>query len=387
MSSFEELGLSQPIVKAIKKEGFDNPTKIQEEAIPHVLEGRDVIAASKTGSGKTLAFLSGIVDNLERGDGIKALILTPTRELARQVAEDLEMFSEFDKVNTALIYGGVSYGPQIRDLKKADVVIATPGRLLDHMGKKNVDLSHVEVLVLDEADRMFDMGFIDDVEDIIKHTPEYRQTLLFSATMSTAIDKLAEKHMQNPVEIFVESTVGSQHLKQEYYDVRDDLKFSLLVHLLKNEERGLVMVFCNTRRNTDWLVKNLENQGIDATAIHGGLSQDKRERIMQKFHEGKTYVLVCTDVAARGLDIEGVSHIYNYDIPSDPKQYTHRIGRTARAGKEGKAVNILSSRDHDNFRRVMRHHSTDMTRKEVPKVNKLKILRGNTRRKSKRRRN
>jgi len=360
-------------LRSVEEEGFEKPTEVQEKAIPLVLAGRDVIAGSATGSGKTLVFGSGIIQHSEKGRGIQALVLTPTRELAVQITDALRKFSKHKPLEIAVVYGGISINPQILRLRKADVVVGTPGRLLDHIGRRTIDLSNVKILVLDEADRMLDMGFIDDVKQIIRQCPEKRQTLLFSATISDDIVDLARRYMKNPAKVSAESYVDPRKLTQFYYDVPDNLKFSLLVHLLKHEKSGLVMVFCNSRRNTDFVANNLRLAGIDALATHGGLSQDQRNKTMKRFNSEHVCVLVCTDVAARGLDIKGVSHIYNYDIPSESKQYIHRIGRTARAGKEGKAISILSSRDHDNFSMVLEDHSLNIKREKTPRVEQVRI--------------
>lgn len=373
MENFRKLGIIEPILKSIEEERFEKPTEIQEKSIPLILAGEDVIAESATGSGKTLAFASGVIKNSERGRGIQSLILAPTRELAEQVAGALKKFSRHKPLSVAAVYGGVSINPQIEQLRSADVVIGTPGRIIDHIRRKTIKLHSVKTLVLDEADRMLDMGFVEDVEKIIRECPAKRQTLLFSATISSDIAHLAQKYMREPVEVSAESYIDPRKLAQVYYDISDSLKFSLLVHLLKHEKSGLVMVFCNTRKSTDFVAGNLKSAGIDAMAIHGGLSQDKRNKIMKQFHSKRVYVLVCTDVASRGLDIRGVSHVYNYDIPRESKQYIHRIGRTARAGKEGKAINILAQRDHDNFRRILREYEVDVNKEKTPYVERVII--------------
>jgi len=352
---FEEFGLSPKLVAAIEKLGFTKPTKIQEKSIPFIIQGKDVVGESATGSGKTLAFGCGIVEKVAPGQGLQSIILTPTRELAEQVKKDLEKLAQ-KSLKIISVYGGVSINDQIEKLKTANVVVATPGRLLDHLQRRTIDTSKVSVLVMDEADRMFDMGFIDDVEKIIRQCPKNRQTLFFSATISPRIKKLANKHMKNPVDVFATKMVDPAKLKQVYYDIPRNKKLSLLIHLLQKESRGLVMLFCNTRRSTDFIEKNLKKNKINAIAIHGGLSQNKRTKTIGLFNGAKVGVLVCTDVAARGLHIENVSHVYNYEIPNDPTDYVHRIGRTARAGESGKVVNLLADFDHDSFSRVVREH-------------------------------
>ena len=370
---FRKLGIIEPIAKVIEEERFEEPSEIQEKTIPLILEGKDVIAGSATGSGKTLAFAAGIIQNSTKGNGIQALILTPTRELAVQVTKALMKFAKYNHLNVISIYGGVSINPQIDGLRKADVVVGTPGRLTDHIQRRTINLSKIKMLVLDEADRMLDMGFIDDVEIIIRQCPTKRQTLLFSATITRDIAHLSSKYMADPVKISAEAQVDPSKLTQIFYDVPDNIKFSLLVHLLNHEHTGLVMVFCNSRKTADFVSKNLSAAGIEAQAIHGGFAQAKRERTLEKFHSAKAHVLVCTDVAARGLDIKGVSHIYNYDIPRDSKDYIHRIGRTARAGKEGKAISLLSQRDYENFSRVERDNNLKVAREEIPEVARIQI--------------
>ena len=371
MESFKDLGISVPVLRSINDEKFENPSEIQEKSIPLILAGKDVIAGSATGSGKTLAFAAGIIQNSEKGKGIQALVLTPTRELAEQVTKSLIKFSKYSPLAIIAVYGGVGIVPQIQGLKTADVVVGTPGRILDHIGRSTIRLGKVKTLVLDEADRMFDMGFKEDVEKIIRKCPQERQTLLFSATITKDVVKLSRSHMKDPLQVSVDSFVDPKKLVQTYYDVEDDLKFNLLVHLLKNEDSNLVMVFCNTKRNTDKVAKNLRMREIEAMAIHGGLTQGKRNNVMDRFHSGKAFVLVCTDVAARGLDIQGVSHVYNYDIPRESKQYIHRIGRTARAGAEGKAINIISPRDYDNFSCVLKENNVDIREETVPVLEKV----------------
>src|SRR3989344_3956088 len=373
VGEFKALGLNEDILKALEEKGFSQPTEVQIKAIPLILAGKDVIAGAATGSGKTLAFGSGIIQSCEGTGVIQSLVLVPTRELAEQVSQTLKSFSKHKCLRITEVYGGVSINPQIDKLRRAEVVVGTPGRILDHLQRETINLSKVKILVLDEADRMLDMGFIRDVKKIIGQCPRERQTLLFSATISADVQKLSGAYMHDPQEVDCESLVDPKKLTQFYYDVPDNMKFSLLVHLLKQERVGLAMVFCNTQRNTDFVARNLQASGINAMAIHGGHSQDKRKMTMEKFHSKDVDVLVCTDVAARGLDIKGVSHVYNYDVPKEPNQYIHRIGRTARAGAEGKAVTVLGSRDYDNFDRLQRKEEVTITRLENPEVERVFI--------------
>ncbi|MBX4212169.1 DEAD/DEAH box helicase [Candidatus Pacearchaeota archaeon] len=365
---FKALGLSEPLLKAIHELHFKEPSDIQRQTIPLALAGKDIMGGSATGSGKTLAFGASIIEKAEKGKGVQALILTPTRELAEQVSQSLAHFSKFKNLHVTSVYGGVGMGPQVDSLQRSEIVVGTPGRILDHLRRGTLNLSNVKTLVLDEADRMLDMGFVEDVETIIKAAPQERQTLLFSATISQDIMHIAKRHMKNPVEVSVESYVDASKLEQIYYDVPNNVKFSLLVHLLKGEKGGLVMVFCNTRTNTDFVARNLKYSNIHALAIHGGLTQQKRNAILEQFHAQEVYVLVCTDVAARGLDIPDVSHVYNYDLPKNSKEYIHRIGRTARAGKEGKAISLVSQRDYENFRHVLEDSSLKIKAEDLPQV-------------------
>lgn len=368
---FEDFKLSKDLLKAIEALGITVPTMIQEKAINLVVEGKDVIGQSATGSGKTLAFGCGIVENVKRGKGLQALIMAPTRELAEQVRKNIKSLSKDLKVIS--IYGGVSINPQIQDLPRADVVVGTPGRLLDHMSRGTINLSRIKIIILDEADKMFDMGFYEDVEKIIKACPKDRQTMFFSATIDEQLKSLSHKYMKAPVIVTATKMVDPKKLKQVYYDVPRNMKIALLIHLLDKEKSGLVMVFCNSRRNVDFVVKNLKIHKIDAVAIHGGFSQNKRDKMLDLF-KNKAEVLVCTDVAARGLHIDKVSHIYNYDIPNDSKDYVHRIGRTARAGEEGKVINLISDYDYDNFSRVFRDYDYNIEKLKKPFLEQVKIV-------------
>jgi len=373
MEKFERLlGSNNPLLKSVTKRGFTVPSEIQEKSIPKIIEGHDVIAGASTGSGKTLAFAAGLINNVKKNYGIQGLVLTPTRELAEQITTELMDFAKHKDLDVLAVYGGISISTQIKRLGYADIVVGTPGRMLDHINRNSIDLSHVNTLVLDEADRMLDMGFRDDVKKIINKCPKKRQTLLFSATISDDVFYLIKGHMKNPIEISAKPHVDPKKLEQVYYDVEDGLKYSLLKHLLENEKSKLVMIFCNTRKNVDFVANNLNMMGIVALPIHGGYTQDKRNKIMEDFHSKNAHVLIATDVAARGLDIGGVSHVYNYDLPPNAKEYTHRIGRTARAGNEGKVINILSSRDYENFRNI-KIGDFKIKAVEMPYVQKVRL--------------
>ncbi len=353
MEKFKALGLSKEILSVLEELKFETPSEIQEKAIPLALAGKDIIGDSATGSGKTLVFAAPIIDNLVPDDNLQALILTPTRELAEQVAKSIRQFAKHKKLDVLAVYGGVDINGQIRHLYKADVVVGTPGRILDHLNRRTINLLNLKILVLDEVDRMFDMGFSKDVELILHQCNNNRQTMMFSATISPDVDFLAKKHTKNPIRVSAESYVDPSKLKQVYYDVPTNQKFSLFAHLLKQDKEAIVMVFCNTRGTVDFVAKNLDRVGIAAQAIHGGLTQNNRQRVLEEFKRKDIKVLVCTDVAGRGLDIKGVSHVYNYNIPKVSSDYIHRIGRTARAGANGRVVNLLSSDDYQGFREVM----------------------------------
>lgn len=370
MNTFENLKLNQQILKVINGLGYKEPTQIQKDTIPLILEGKDVIGESATGSGKTLAFGVGIIEKCKPGQGVQAIVLVPTRELAEQVKDEIVRLAYKNPIRIMAVYGGVSINPQIDQLRKSEVVIATPGRLLDHLNRRTIDTSKVNLVVLDEADRLVDMGFIDDVERIISACPKNRQTLLFSATMHSIAEQIARRHMKDPKTIHAIKMVDPSKLKQTYYDVPSKFKREFLVQLLQKEKSDLVMVFCNTRRETEVVVDALKANSIKAAAIHGGLTQVKRLKTIELFHKGKMQVLVCTDVAARGLHIEGVTHIYNYDIPKEPGDYVHRIGRTARAGKNGLVINVLAYRDYDNYSRLISAYGDFKIEKmETPKLN------------------
>ncbi len=377
--NFEQLNLHPNILKAIKKNGYTEATPIQEKCIPEIRAGKDVVGQSLTGSGKTAAYVLPLLEKIIPGQGVQALILTPTRELTTQVRDTIMNLSSFMRVSVAAVYGGVAIPPQIDALRRADIVVATPGRMLDHMERRTIRLSNVHMLILDEADKMFEMGFVDDVEKIIHALPPTRQTLLFSATISSEINHLIKKHLKNPVMVKEQLHVDKTLLKQIYYDIKQQEKFSLLMHLLKSKTTGLSIIFCSTRREVDAITMNLKTNGINAMAVHGGLTQSRRSHAVDSLKSQNIKVLVATDVAARGLDIKDVTHVYNYDSPKNSSEYTHRIGRTARAGKQGEAVILLTERDYENFREVTKDKNIQIERSELPHFDRIEFVRNQSR--------
>jgi len=364
---FEVLNINRKLLDKIREQGFKEMTLIQEKCLPEILKEKDVVGQAETGSGKTLAYCLPILDRITPGRGIQTLILTPTRELCVQVTDVFVDFGKKLGIKTTSIYGGVDIKPQIKNLHNSDIIVGTPGRIIDHMHRKTISFENIRFLVLDETDKMFDMGFLDDVEYIISNVPKRRQTLMFSATISKDIHGILHRHLSNPLIIKTQSCVDKNKLKQVYYDIYPpNKKFSLLVHLLKNDTSGLAIVFCSTRNETDIIGRNLRYQGIQATAIHGGMSQNKRLQSLNALKRGQTDVLVATDVAARGLDIKNITHIYNYDVPKTSTEYVHRIGRTARAGANGAAITLLTERDHDNFRRVQSDDELAIEKADFP---------------------
>jgi len=350
---FTELDLKTELIEHIQKQEFEKLTDIQEKCIPEILQKNDVVGQAETGSGKTLAFVLPLLTKIYPGGGLQVLVLTPTRELCVQVSDVFRSYGNKLGIHVASIYGGVSIGPQLSRIRKSEVVVGTPGRLLDLSRRKAMKCEQFDYIVIDETDKLFEMGFIEDVEKIIHQVKGKRQTLMFSATISKDIQKLMKKHQKNPVVIRTKSQVDRSKLKQTYYDLPTEKdKFSLLVHLLKHETKDLAIVFCATRIKTDVVSKNLLTQKINSAALHGGMTQRERLKTLESLRKNQIHVLVATDVAARGLDIKNISHIYNYDVPPNSIEYIHRIGRTARAGNEGSAVTLLTRKDSEKFKRL-----------------------------------
>jgi len=375
---FEELNLRPELHKAVQRMGFTEATEIQAKCIPVVLSGKDMVGQSQTGSGKTAAFGLPILNSIETGHGVQAIILTPTRELCVQVHDIMRQMAQFMKIRIASVYGGVGIGPQIDELRRAEIVVGTPGRVMDHLERRTLDLSKTKYFVLDEADRMLEMGFIDDIKLILKSVPKERQSLLFSATMPAPIKTIVNHNFKNPVYITGQAQVDTRLLKQLYYNLNPNEKFAVLVHLIK-EKQGITLIFCATRHEVDLVTENLKKQFVKAVAIHGGLTQSKRLHVVDLIKNEKVQVLVATDVAARGLDIRNITHVFNYDLPKTPEDYTHRIGRTARAGDAGEAITLLTHADYDNFSKILANRSIKITRMETPKYVPIKFERAQQR--------
>ena len=361
---FEELGLAETLLRAVRAQGYSAPTKIQAAAIPPILEGRDLLGCAQTGTGKTAAFALPTLQRLGRaecrvngrGRKIRALVLAPTRELSLQISESFQVYGRYTAVRNTVIYGGVGQSPQVRALNAGvDIVVATPGRLLDLMQQGHVDLSHVEVLVLDEADRMLDMGFIHDLKRIVEKVPRRRQTLLFSATLPPAIRTLAAQWLTNPVDVHVApATVTLPAIRQSVIFVDQKQKLQLLTHWLRETPWTRTLVFTRTKHGADKIAKSLVKGGIPADAFHSNKSQSARQRVLLRFKAPQPLVLVATDIAARGLDIDDVSHVVNFDLPIDADSYIHRIGRTGRAGEDGVAVSFCDRGERAALQAIQR---------------------------------
>jgi ATP-dependent RNA helicase RhlE len=360
---FKDLQLIEPILKALETEGYSAPTPIQEQAIPVVLTGKDLLGCAQTGTGKTAAFAIPIlqlvyhsIQNGNRAKSIKALILTPTRELAIQIDESIAAYGRYLYLKHQVIFGGVSQVPQVNALRNGvDILVATPGRLLDLMQQGYIRLHDINFFVLDEADRMLDMGFINDVKKIVAKLPEKKQTLFFSATMPTEIEKLASTLLHQPAKVEVTPVSSTaEKIEQAVYFVEKDQKKHLLVHLLKNSNTPTALVFTRTKHGADKVVKDLVKSGISAEAIHGNKSQNARQRALTNFKSGNTRILVATDIAARGIDVDQLSHVFNYELPNVPETYVHRIGRTGRAGASGIAISFCDTEEREYLKDIQK---------------------------------
>ena len=378
---FYEFGLSDELLNSISDMGFEEPSQIQKIAIPPIMKGKDIIGVAQTGTGKTAAFGIPIIEKGLKGKSKRpaALVLAPTRELAMQVAEEFNKIGSRSGFVSLPIYGGQSIERQIKGLKKgADVVVGTPGRIMDHMRRKNLILSDVGTVVLDEADEMLNMGFIDDMKTILEQTPEDRQTLLFSATMPQQIVKISKQYMNSPKKVAVDTKeLVAAKIDQVFYEVRQHDKLKALTRILDVQDPPLTLVFCHTKRDVDEISDKLKKLGYDAGAIHGDFTQSFRDEMMTKFKRGIIDILVATDVAARGLDINDVSHVINYSIPQNPEAYVHRIGRTGRAGKSGIAITFVTPREYSQLKLIERTAKTKISKGKIPSSAEVREAREN----------
>ena len=369
LGTFDDLGLCEQVLAAVRDAGYTHPTPIQREAIPLALSGRDMIGLANTGTGKTAAFTLPIINRLVEGPKrTRVLILTPTRELAAQVEDSFRKYGKHSGLSVAPVFGGVPIEPQERALRAGvDVVVATPGRLIDHVERQNVNFDDLEVLVLDEADRMLDMGFAPQINRIVSEIPRYRQTLLFSATMPPEVEALARKYLRKPVVVQVgRRSSAASTVAHAVYPVPRDKKSALLVELLRKPEMDSVLIFSRTKHGADRVVRHLERGGITATAMHADKSQAQRTQALEGFKSGAIRVLVATDIAQRGLDISGISHVINYDVPQQPEDYVHRIGRTGRAAATGDAYTFMSPDEIAMVRTIERVIGQQIPRISVP---------------------
>ena len=354
--AFESFGLDPRLLQGVKEMGFRQTFPIQAEAIAPLLKGRDLIGQAQTGSGKTLAYALPMLQRIEPHNRvIQGLVLVPTRELAVQVSSEFERLSRHLPSRTLPVYGGASMIGQIKQLQHgyAKIIVATPGRLLDHLKRRTIDLHSTRFVVIDEADRMLDMGFIDDIKSILENVPKGHQTALFSATMPNEVVKLSQRYLTNPLRVFVdEEELSVESLHQSYINAEENAKFPILLSILKSEKAEGTLVFVSTKIRAAHLAEALSNNHVNAEALHGDMSQPQRNFVSQQFRQGRIDVLVATDVAARGLDIPWVSHVINYDMPEEPKMYFHRVGRTARAGEKGRSISLVSREDHGVFKGV-----------------------------------
>lgn len=371
MDKFKAMEINDKIIRALQEMGFEEPTPIQEQAIPVLAAGRDLIGQAQTGTGKTAAFGIPLIEKITPDAGpVQAIVLTPTRELAIQVAEELNRIGQFTAVHTLPVYGGQDIQRQIKSLKRRpQIIVATPGRLMDHMERRTVRLGDITTVILDEADEMLNMGFIDDIEKILGTIPASRQTILFSATMPKPIQNLARRFQKDPALIRInERELTVPLIEQQYIEIQDNQKFDVICRLLDLQAPELSIIFGRTKRRVDELTEALKKRGYLADGIHGDLTQGKREIVLRQFREGIIDILVATDVAARGLDVSGVSHIYNFDIPQDADSYVHRIGRTGRAGQSGLALTLAAPRELGHLRYIEQTTKRKIDRIPIPSV-------------------
>lgn len=372
-NDFGKLRIKGEFIEILDSLNFKCPTSIQNRAIPHILNGNDVIATAATGSGKTLAYVLPMAQKMEFGKGIQGVVIVPTRELAKQVAEVFKTFCDAKGLRVLVSYGGGSIKAQKGTLQDYEIIVATAGRVIEFVKEDVLRFNNLRTLVLDEVDSMFQNQFMDELDYILHNMPRKKQTLMFSATIDKDSYMKVKHWLKKPIRVSVEKYVDAKKLKQVYYGIDSDKKFSLLHHLLKTEKAGLSMIFTNRHDTAEFLVKNLKDVDLDIRAVHGEMTQGKRNKVLKDFAEEKFDVLIATDFAARGLDIDNVTHIYNYNIPKHHEKYIHRIGRTARMGASGKVINLISKQDVDSFLSVMKEHNVYLKPLDLPAFEEIKV--------------
>lgn len=365
---FGHLSLPQPLMRVIDERGYKQPTSIQNKAIPYILDSRNVIVQSATGSGKTLCYLSQILKVVEQGFGVQGLIIVPTKELAKQVYEELQVFTKYHPLNIVMSVGGASYKEHLDEIYKADVIIGTTGRISDFVEQGTFELGRLKTVIMDEADELFlSSQFLRELEFILKQTPKVSQKIVCSATIPKEATQLVKHYIKEPKRIVADSYVNPKKLKQQIYEIEQDQKYSLLVHILKYEPMGLGIVFCNRQDTAEWIYKNLrKDSDFEIELLHGETGEGKRKKILKGFKDQQFDILVTTDIAARGLDVEHISHVFNYTLPKDANKYIHRIGRTARAGATGKVINFVGKSDVESFIAILKEHDISPIFKQLP---------------------
>ncbi len=376
--NFKDFNFKPQLLKAIEEAGFKEPSPVQKEAIPVILEGYDIVAQAHTGTGKTAAFALPILQMIETKNKIETVVIVPTRELAMQVSDEIYKFGKYLGINTATVYGGSSYSRQLKHIKNASVIVATPGRFLDLLSSQKIDIAP-SFVVLDEADEMLDMGFLDDIKEIFSYLPTNRQTMMFSATMPKEIKDLALNILHEPKFISItKNRVTNENIKQNYYVVEEHERDDALIRLLDYKDPAKSIVFCRTKKEVDRLSTLLISQGYMAKGLHGDMEQRQREEVIKSFKKGDLEILIATDVAARGLDVNDVTHVFNYHIPFDSESYVHRIGRTGRAGKEGVAVTILTPKEFNSLNKIQKSIGSKIETKVIPTIKDVKSKKVNS---------
>lgn len=373
MEFFKDLGINEEILQAIKKQGFEKPTKVQRQTIPLSLQGKDLLVCSHTGSGKTLAYAVSVITKIISGNGVQAIILTPTRELAKQVSDELKKYCEYKPLNIVTIFGGAGVSKQADEISKADIIVGTPGRISHYLVTKELSLEKIKIFILDEVDLMIKNEFLEYVDYISRFCPKTRQNMFFSATIPIEVSKLSQKYMKNPVKVDISKGKIPNTIEFNYYEVEKNDKLALLKHLLLTQSAGLSLIFANRVQTAEFIYKNIKIKGLNIALVHGNQTQGKRNQVLKNFREGKIDILITTDISARGLDVDDISNIYNYSLPQFVDKYVHRVGRTGRAGKKGKVFDLISENDLIRFLQILQEQKINSIQRPLPEFEKIEI--------------